>query len=72
MDNVLKLVQLINALLGTANALGLQWRDLSARIAAAEAEGREFTVEDLEREVVEAREALDLLKAAIEAARQNA
>lgn len=70
MDNVLKLVQLINALLGTASALGISWSSLAGRIAAVEAEGREFGLEDLAEEVAEARAALDALNAAIEAASQ--
>jgi len=69
--NALTLVATINSLLQLVANMGLSWTRLSAAIAAARAEGREFSVADLEALRADAAAKLAELDAAIAAARGN-
>jgi len=71
-NSALQIVQVINSLLQLTQQLGLSYRSLSARIAQAEVEGREFDLKDLRTEVQEAREALERLELTILETRPNA
>lgn len=67
--NALTLIGTINTLLQLVASMGLSWQRLSAAIAAARAEGREFGVADLELLKADAESRLAALDAAIKAAR---
>jgi len=67
--NLLQIVQLVNALLGTANELGLSWERLREQINRAKAEGREFGLGDLEAVVDDAEASLARLRQALDAAK---
>lgn len=69
--SAVELVSVINTLLQLVASMGVSWTRLSAAIARAKAEGREFGVADLEALRNDAQAALDRLDAAIAAARQK-
>ena len=67
--NLLQIVQLVNALLGTANELGLSWERLREQMNRAKAEGRAFSLEDLEACVDDAEASLARLRKALDDAK---
>lgn len=72
MSDALQIIQLANALLQTAQALGLSRKAVADRVALAAAEGRPFGQQDLEAMRAQAQDALHKLDAAIEASKRAA
>lgn len=66
--DILRFIQLINALLGLSDALGLSWDKITERIRTARAEGRPFGVEDLHVVLDDGEAALARLRAMLDAA----
>ena len=63
----LEIVALVNTLLQATTAAGLAWQQVSAAVSKAQAEGREFGMQDVELLAKEAEASLAKLRAAIAA-----
>ncbi len=63
--NALAIVQIVNALLNLTTQFNISWQALATSIAEAEAEGREFNIDDVKTLQSEADKAISGLESAV-------